>query len=187
MASTSLIKLAEIRKPVHPFRLYILTRWRFISTYVVLVVMCLISSVILSLLTNWSAFDLLVFESFVIPVLLTLSITGYLKRRWIQKSTLTTDDVYELVAYGKWLIRKYGKRMEWPTICTAASNPEPKVGSQAGYSSPPRFDRDYPQEAVLGGILCAMVKEGGWDSLPQEAINAMFYYPNIYKPFYGHY
>lgn len=187
MASTSLIKLAEIRKPVHPFRLYVLTRWRFLSTYVVLVAMCLVSTVILCTLTTWEALGILAFESLLLPVLFTLGITGYLKRRWIQKSSLTSDDVYELVAYGKWLIRKYGKRMDWPTICSSASHPEPKVGSQAGYSSPPRFDREFPQEAVLGGILCAMVKEGGWDSLPQEAINAMFYYPDIYKPFYGHY
>lgn len=187
MSNTSLIKLAEIRKPIHPFRLYIFTRWRFVSTYFVLLVLCALSSVILASLTTWDILDLLVFESFLVSGFGALCITGYLKRVWVQKSSLTADDVWELVSYGTWLVRKYGKRMSWPAICAAASNPEPIVGHQAGQSSPPRFEREYTQEAVLGGILCAMVREGGWDSLPQEAVNAMFYYPNIYKPFYGRY
>ncbi|QVW56350.1 hypothetical protein pEaSNUABM6_00214 [Erwinia phage pEa_SNUABM_6] len=187
MSNTSLVKLAEIRKPVHPFRLYVLTRWRFASTYMVLVILCLISSVILSALTTWEAFDLLVVESFIVPALGTLCVTGYLKRRWVQKSPLTMDDVYELTGYGTWLIRKYGKRISWPAICAAASNPEPKVPPTEHHAGAPRFDRDFPQEAVLGGILCALVREAGWDALPQEAVNAMYYYPSIYKPFYGRY
>lgn len=185
MSKTALLKLASVKPPVNRFYAYLLTRWRWYSTFVMYFILFVMSASILIFLTGRSYHTLLFYvtESFTLAAICTLFQMAYFRKRWREESPLTLTDTALLMDYGRHLVRKYGKKMTWAQMCEFAGTPEPFENAYGNVIPAPRFDREYPMDCILGGIIAAVIKEGGWRCVPKEAITAIYYYPSIYKSF----
>ncbi|ANZ48506.1 hypothetical protein BIZ78_gp069 [Erwinia phage vB_EamM_Caitlin] len=111
---------------------------------------------------------------------------GWLRKRWAKKSILTSNDVYLLIAYGKEVLQAFGKKANW-SIIQRHDHPTVSVQLVDKVSQAPRFHSRVRNSDVIGGILCAMYQEGGWEVLPKEAWSFFNEYPFAFRAFYSQY
>lgn len=111
---------------------------------------------------------------------------GWLRRHWTKKTILTSDDVYQLTAYGKEVIKTHGKKISWSVI-TGMSKPVMPVALVPKQHKCDRFPARVRSNDIIGGILCAMYQEGGWEVLPKEAWSFFNEYPFAFRAFYSQY
>lgn len=126
------------------------------------------------------------FETVICTPLIAFLWRAWLRKRWTKKSVLTSDDVYALISYGKEVINGHGKKVSWSVI-TASSKPLVPLQLVDKTHTIPRFPNRVRSNDVIGGILCAMYKEGGWEVLPKEAWAFFNEYPFAFRAFYSHY
>ena len=129
---------------------------------------------------------LVILETLVCTPLFAMLWRGWLRKRWTKKSILTSDDVYRLINYGKEVIKDYGKKASWATI-QRHDQPTVKTQQAGGFNTKPLFPNRVRNSDVIGGILCAMYQEGGWEVLPKEAWSFFNEYPFAFRAFYSQY
>ncbi len=129
---------------------------------------------------------LAILETLVCTPLFAMLWRGWLRKRWTKKSILTSDDVYLLINYGKEVIKDYGKKVSWATI-QCHDQPTVKTQQAGGINTKPLFPNRVRNSDVIGGILCAMYQEGGWEVLPKEAWSFFNEYPFAFRAFYSQY
>ena len=129
---------------------------------------------------------LAILETLVSTPLFAMLWRAWLRKRWTKKSILTSDDVYLLTAYGKEVIKLHGKKLSWHVI-QAQGSPIRLVNVNGKALPEPRFPPRVRNSDVIGGILCAMYQEGGWEVFPKEAWSFFNEYPFAFRAFYSQY